>query len=142
MTRPTILPDAALQCVDPAIRKTMGKAGKTAAECREIAVAKSERELQGQIQNLLLLNGVKFPVRQRMDRKSNLTIGCPDFLFCHAGTAHAWEIKMPGEKPRPEQVKAMAEMTADGWRCAVVTSIDQALAILRVTLPETHHAAD
>lgn len=128
--RPTLLPDAALRLVAKEIRATMGKACVTAAEAREVAVAKSERELQLQLVNLLLLKGVKFPIRQRMDRKSNVKNGCPDILFSYYGNPCAWEAKMPGEKPRPEQVKAMAEMTADGWRCAVVTSVDQALKLL------------
>jgi hypothetical protein len=91
------------------------------------ALAQSEKHLQEQIEGLLRRSGY-FPIRQRMDRKSNIVIGCPDILFAsRAGRAMAWEVKMPGQKPRPEQEQAMAAMAHAGWSVAVITSYDEVL---------------
>lgn len=130
MARITQLPDSALRLVAPEIRKTLGAAGVTYAEAQASAVVKSEKQLQSSLQNLLQLRGVRFVIRQRMDRKSNVKTGCPDILFAFRGVPCAWEVKMPGEKPKPEQVKAMDDMHADGWRCFVVTSYDEGVKIL------------
>jgi hypothetical protein len=127
----TQLPNHCLELVSPEIRKTLGKAGLTASECREVALARSEKELQGQLQNLLLLNNVKFPIRNRMDKRPTVAVGTPDILFVLAGIPCAWEVKMPGQKPRADQEKAMNEMQADGWRCAVIHSVDEGMQFLR-----------
>lgn len=105
----------------------MGKAGLLASECHAIAVAKCERELQGQLVNLLRLKGVRFVVNQRFGVKTTAPKGTPDILFSFKGISCAWEVKMPKEHPRPDQVKAMEEMTEDGWQCAVIRSYDEAL---------------
>lgn len=105
-------------------------AGRFDAAMGQIAQAKTEKQLQGQLEGLLRRRGVLMPIRQRMDRKSNVAIGVPDILFSIDGRAVAWEVKLPGQNPRPEQEKAHAEMRADGWRVDVVRSYDEGIAIL------------
>jgi hypothetical protein len=56
-----------------------GAAGLTPMECHNVAVAKNEKELQGQLEGLLRRNFI-IPVRQRMDRHSNISIGLPDIM--------------------------------------------------------------
>lgn len=135
-----ILPDKALRCVPADVRKTMGKSGQTADEAAAACVAKRESELQTQIEQMLNREGI-FVVRQRMDRKSNVRLGTPDLIFSVRHQGHysdhrpvpcAWEIKMPRQKPRPEQVAAMEAMARDGWRVAVITSYDQARLELQI----------
>lgn len=126
----SVLPEHILSKMAPADRAKLGKAGLLAYECHQIALAKSEKELQGQIENMLRLADVHWPMRQRTDKRSNLPLGTPDILFVFRGVPVAWEIKMPGQKPREDQERAMRDMTADGWKCAVVKSYDEALALL------------
>jgi hypothetical protein len=93
----------------------------------DAAAPRDEKHLQGQIEGLLKRNGY-YPIRQRMDRKSNVAVGTPDILFAaRDGRATAWEVKLPGNKPRPEQEQAMREMNEGHWKVAVVTSYAQAL---------------
>lgn len=125
-----ILRDEALKRIAPEERAKMGKAGMLASEAHEIAVAKCERELQGMLVNLLRLNGVNFVLNQRFGVKSTAPKGTPDIVFSYRGVCCAWEAKMPKEKPRQDQLDVMRDMTADGWQCHVVTSVDQALSLL------------
>lgn len=101
---------------------------------KEVAAPKSEKHLQDQIEGLLRRNGY-FPIRQRMDRKSNVALGCPDILFASKrGIAIAWEVKLPGQRPRPEQTKTHQEMRAAGWVVSVVRQYEDALAWVRADL--------
>lgn len=132
-----ILPENILNLMRDKDRAALGKAGMTAAECHQVAIAKSERELQGQLVNLLRLSGVRFVLNQRFGVKTTAPKGTPDIVFAFHGVPCAWEVKMPGEpareKPRPEQVQAMADMTTDGWRCAVIRSYDEGRAFLTLS---------
>lgn len=58
--------------------------------------------------------------------------GSPD-LVCIIAPLGKWvglEVKVPGEKPRPEQVRCHAAWRAVGAVVAVVTSVPEALAAL------------
>lgn len=122
-----ILPDKVLTKMSKADRaKLPGASGKTAAECAEVQIAKSEKELQAQIAGMLRRNGI-YVISQPTHKRSNLKIGTPDFVFAVAGSPVAWEIKMPGQKPREEQLEAMRQMSMNGWLCDVIRSYDEAL---------------
>jgi len=57
--------------------------------------------------------------------------GVPDLLCLKAGRAVWLEVKQPGKKPTPIQVRRMAEIEAKGGaRCHVVTSKEQARTLL------------
>lgn len=87
-----------------------GAAGLTPAECARVAIAKCEKELQGQLEGLLRRNHI-IPVRQRMDRHSNIAIGMPDISFSCHGRAVFWEVKMPGKNPDDAQVAMILALT-------------------------------
>lgn len=106
--------------------KLPGASGMTAAECEQVQIAKSEKELQAQIAAMLRRNGI-FVISQPTHKRSNLKIGTPDFVFAVNGRPVAWEIKMPGQKPREEQLEAMRAMSMNGWLCDVIRSYDEAL---------------
>jgi len=91
---------------------------------------KREKDLQNQIEALLRRENI-VPIRQRMDRRSNLEVGVPDILFSHRGRSIAWEVKLPGQKPQPEQVAMHERMRANGWRIAVVRSYAEAVEIFK-----------
>lgn len=103
-----LIPEHILKRIPADVRSKMGKAGRTIDECQQVAMARDEKHLQGQIEGLLRRSGVWF-ARQRMDRKSNLRIGVPDFLICLDGRFVAWEIKHDEGKTTPEQDQELAE---------------------------------
>jgi hypothetical protein len=92
----------------------------------------TERELHKSVGNVLRLRGIEY-VESRMDRRTTQRRGVPDFLFAVSTAAVAWELKLPGKKLDPEQQAMFARMTTapNGWRCCVITSVDQALGELR-----------
>lgn len=122
-----ILRNETLKRIAPAERAKMGKAGLLASECHDIAVAKCERELQGQLVNLLKLKGVNFPMPQKFGVKTTVPKGTPDILFTYRGISCAWEVKMPTGKLSPDQVDAIKDLTADGCQCVVIRSYDEGL---------------
>lgn len=103
---------------------------RAAAESESAFTARSERELQVQIETMLRRYGVHV-IRSRMDKRTTTAKGTPDILFAVAGRAVAWEAKMPGKKPTQEQVDTLAAMSANGWITAVIDSYDQALSAYR-----------
>lgn len=118
-------------------QETQRMAGRFDVAMEQVAMAKTEKQLQGQLEGLLRRNGVQMPIRQRMDRKSNVAVGIPDILFSIPGVgAIAWEVKLPGQHPRPEQELAHAAMRADGWRVDVVRTYAEGLALLLSFLPD------
>lgn len=118
-------------------RRTLfpGVAGMTIAEARAVAVATSEKELQRQIEQLLLRHDI-LPTRQRMDRKSNIATGMPDISFSVHGRAVYWEVKMPGEKPAPEQISAITRLSCNPMNAhvRVITSYVEAFIDLQYLL--------
>ena len=119
------LPDKVLRMVKPADRARMGKAGQTVEEAQAVLMARNERELQDQIMGMLNREGI-VGFRARTDKKSTIAVGHPDIWFSLGGRACAFEVKMPGKKPRPEQETMMAAMRKNGWRVVVVTSYVEA----------------
>jgi len=73
------------------------------------------------------------PIRSRMDRRTTIKVGAPDFMFAFHGHPIAIEVKMPGEKLSPDQERMKAVMTDpwNGWRWFTVFGIDDLRAILR-----------
>ncbi len=65
-----------------------------------------------------------------MDRATSNNKGCPDFLFAINGRAVALEAKLPGKQPTEDQRRVMAGLAADGWRVAVVRSLDEARSVV------------
>lgn len=88
--------------------------------------AKIEKELQEQIIGFLERNNTVV-IRSRTDKKTSTNVGTPDLIFALKGRAVGFEVKMPGKKPTKEQTEMMARMTANGWRCYVIESYDQAV---------------
>lgn len=136
-----ILPNNILKCMKPEDRAPLGKAGMTTEEAGAAFVAKRESELQSQIEQMLSREGI-YVVRQRTDRKSTVRIGTPDLLFAVNGQAVAWEVKMPKQHPRPEQVAAMEHMARNGWRVAVIHSYDEARLELQILRAQTRDSTN
>lgn len=134
-----ILPDSFLRCLSPADRKALGKGGMTAEEAIAKQVAKNERQLQGQIVNLLRLKGIE-PLWHRTDKKSAATEGWPDITFSinwrrrlDEAIACAWEVKFgDGELSQAQKaMKIRLETSPNNWVWREIRSVDEALAELR-----------
>lgn len=132
------IPDNILRRLSPATRKTLGKAGMTSEEAMASFAARSEKELQQQIANLLSLRGIWF-CRSRMDKATTQQKGVPDFLFALRGVATAFEVKHGKGKLRPEQEATHAVMEHSGWRVHTVRTLDEARDILNLALQDIHN---
>jgi len=95
------------KCLSDKDRKALSV--KTREEAGQIETARSEKVLQQQIESLLHRRGYR-PIRQRMDRKSNVAVGMPDIQFSCFGRAVYWEIKLPGRNPDPAQKEQIAAL--------------------------------
>jgi hypothetical protein len=139
------LTDKIVRMIGKADRQKFGL--RTLDEVAAQSEVKSERELHKQVANLLRLRGIEF-VESRMDRKTTNQVGTPDFLFAiqhkpkpdgstasllNWAVACGWEIKMPNKKLDVEQEKMFERMPVqpNGWRCCVISSVDQALEELK-----------
>lgn len=117
----------------------MGKAGMTSDEALTKAIARSERDLQGQIANWLNLKGIWFS-QSRMDKKTTTRVGTPDFLLCFTemvGTVEfrrptALEVKFGTGSLSIEQEQTKRRMEANGWRYHVVRSLVEVTEIVRL----------
>ncbi len=129
---PSNLPDALLRRVSPADRRAAGLPAPL-AELAKLAKVRSdlkwEKELQSQIDNWLRLHGIT-AIRARMDRRTSNNLGTPDFLFAVQGRAVALEAKLPGREPTEDQRRVMAGLAKDGWKVAVVHSLDEARTVI------------
>lgn len=132
-----VLPDSYLRCLSAKDRKSMGKAGQTAAETLAKADVKTEKDLQRQIIALLRLKGIEVNV-SRMDKKKTDSVGWPDLTFSITGDLRgwewgsescAWEVKLPGRQLDKAQQEMMVKLTTkpNGWQYSVIHSVDQAI---------------
>ena len=92
-----VLPEHILRLVDPRDRARLGRAGPTAAEANAKCTVDNERKLQNLIDSYPRQRGIE-PIRSRMDRRTTINVGAPDFMFAYHGRPIAMEVKMPGEK--------------------------------------------
>lgn len=129
MRLPAVLPNEFLRCMSEADRASLAPGQLLPAEAAAKMTAKDERQLQGQLVGLLRLRGIE-PLWFRTDKRTRATVGWPDITFAFQGRAIAWEVKMPGEKPRPEQINVHCLMVRDGWTVDVVHSVDEGRSLL------------
>lgn len=101
----------------------------TADECH----VKSERELQNLIENWFRLQGIP-AFRQRMDKRSNMKVGTPDFIVCHQGGFYAFEVKVGNNVLTKEQNDCLNEIETAGGQSWVVRSLSEVKRIILTTL--------
>jgi hypothetical protein len=131
------LPENILRAMNPKDRLPLGKGFKTSAEAQAVCDAKSERELQNQMENWFRLNGIP-AFRQRMDKKSNMPTGTPDFLCCVDGWFVAFEVKIGRNTTTMEQMNRLASINHAKGCARVVFSLDgvkKTVADLRMNQP-------
>ncbi len=121
------LPDNILKRM-PRPDRPKGNAGLTNSEAKAKHDGRLEKELQKQIANWLRLNGVFF-VRSRMDKRTTVTPGTPDFVLAIEGNPVALEAKTQSDLSE-DQIKVRAQMLANGWAWAQVTTLAEAKSVV------------
>lgn len=123
------LPNNILRRMAKEDRLALGKGGMTAEEALKRFEARSEKEVQGQIDSWLRLKGIWF-ARSRMDKRTTGRRGTPDFLFVARPESFnglpvpmAIEVKYTDGKPTWEQEATRIQMEQNGWRFRYVTSL-------------------
>lgn len=91
---------------------------------------KDEKSAQKDIANYLRMRGIEF-ICPPMNRKSILPEGWPDFTLAFEGKPMAFEVKVWGGKPRPEQLTRHDKMRQNGWAVYVVNSVADVVAIFQ-----------
>lgn len=89
----------------------------------------TERDLHREIAALLTMHGVTFG-HARFGVRCHYTPGWPDFTYAIRGQAWGVEVKTATGKLDPEQVRVHARLREEGWRIAVVRSVEEARALL------------
>jgi len=98
---------------------------------RAVTEHKDEAEMHDQFETWLRYHAAEFPipaVHSRMDRKSTIREGWPDFTVCWQGRVAFVEFKMPGNKPSAEQDAVAREIVQSGMTVAVCYSVAEAIA--------------
>lgn len=123
------------------IRRLMPQEERTTPEtmtmdqANEIFDARTEAKLQVLIDSYFKLHGI-VAFRQRMDKKSNMTIGTPDFLVAVIGKmgvrAIGIEVKVGNNKQSVDQLTMEQRMKASGaWEYYVVRSLEEVKEIFK-----------
>ncbi len=126
------LPDSLVRCMGAADRARLGLASvvdATAPAARNKEDMKRERDLQIQIVSFLRMRGHTV-IWSRLDRRLTATKGTPDILLAVHGRAVALEAKLPGGKLSEDQERMRDGLIADGWKYALVTSLEEAKAVV------------
>lgn len=97
-----LIPNHILKLMPKEDRKPLGKAGFTTEEVTEIYCAKREKEMHNIFEDWLRLNQIPF-IHARMDKKSTINNGAPDFTVMWNNRVVCIEFKMNGGKLSSDQ---------------------------------------
>lgn len=108
----------------------MGKAGVTNAEAEAKFDAKAEKEIQRQIDAWLRSQEFYF-IRSRMDRKTSVQVGVPDFVVCAYGAFIAFEVKTSTGRLSYDQERAQGQILANMGKCYTVRSLSEVISVIK-----------
>lgn len=116
-------------------RTQLGRLGRTEDEVRQELDAKAERQLMKQVTAVLDRWGIAWNA-SRMDRRTTCRTGWPDLTFAlKDASGHAIpcavELKSQTGRLRPDQSEMLEKLSANGWRVAVIRSLDAFLEFAR-----------
>lgn len=123
-------------CIPENIRRLMPKDTRlqldspTQPEADAKFIARAEKKLQENVARLLTQRNITF-FRQRMDRRTSLPNGTPDFIFAVNGRACAVECKTIDGRLTKEQKDMLIELQNGGWRTWICRSESDFLAWLK-----------
>ena len=89
-----------------------------------------ERELHETFINWCNLNGIPF-IHSRMDRKSTIAEGWPDFTLVFQGKAACIEFKVQGNKLSAAQADCVASLKLCGVPVLVTTKVTEAIEFVK-----------
>jgi hypothetical protein len=127
---PPVLPQKFIDLMSPADRARLGKAGRTTAEIVREVEEQSEKDLHKDIVRYLNVLGVPF-AHARMDKRSSIAVGYPDFSFPYKGRFVGWEAKVKGKGLTSEQQATRELIERNGGRFAVIRLLEDAKNHLR-----------
>lgn len=120
----TALPENFRRRLAPETRKALQCPTQPEADAKQERVA--ERKMHEQFEQWLRLNEIPY-IHSRMDRKSTIREGWPDFSLFRHGVSCFIEFKVPGKLPEPKQKECINELMHNGFPVLVAYSV--ALAI-------------
>jgi hypothetical protein len=118
-----ILPPHILEKMDAKDRASLGKAGRLQSEIDEKIKERAEKDLHHDISRFLNLLGIVF-CHARMDKKSGITVGWPDYAFPYKGLFVAWEAKT-GTKLSHDQLSVKHRIVLQGGHYRVITHLGE-----------------
>jgi hypothetical protein len=68
--------------------------------------------------------GYRRPVEGRILKSLGTRPGIPDLLIVHAGRLYCLELKAPGGRASPAQLKTVSDLEYCGAKCAIAVGID------------------
>ncbi len=125
-----VLPQKFIDLMSPADRARLGKAGRTSVEIYRQIEEQSEKDLHKDIVRYLNVLGVPF-AHARMDKKSSIAVGYPDFSFPYRGRFVAWEAKVRGRPLDADQQRTREHIEKHGGMYAVIRQLEDAKNHLR-----------
>jgi hypothetical protein len=126
----SLLPQHVVNLMDPKDRARLGPAGLTSGELHTKLERRAEKELHRDLVRYLNWLGIPF-CHARMDRKSSIAIGYPDFTFPYLGKFVAWEAKTATGKLSPEQEKTRLAIEGQHGEYRVIRHLGGAAEHLR-----------
>lgn len=127
---PPVLPQKFIDLMSPADRARLGNAGRTTTEIVRQIEEQSEKDLHKDIVRYLNVLGVPF-AHARMDKRSSIAVGYPDFSFPYKGRFVGWEAKVKGKGLTSEQQATRNLIERNGGRFAVIRFLEDAKNHLR-----------
>ena len=126
-------PDGFLRCLSKADRVKMfpGTAGLTRKECAERYDAGQEKQLQQDICAWLKMQPDCFvEMPPRMDKRTTLQKGRPDFVACVCGIYLAIEAKASGGLPTSEQAAFMDNVSKAKGRTLLAYNLKSVISVV------------
>lgn len=124
----TSLPENIRSRMAPETRKALHCPTQPECDAKQERIA--ERKMHEQFEQWLRLHEIPF-VHSRMDRKSTIREGWPDFSCFKNGATVFIEFKVEGKKPTPEQAECIWRLQSEGFPAAVATSVGAAIAFAK-----------
>jgi hypothetical protein len=122
----TVLPDSFLRAMPREERAKLGKAGITQEQAEAKFRAGKEKDLQRLIATYLRLNEFYY-VTPRMDKRSTLRRGAPDFIICIHGHFLCIEAKACKGTLSDMQSLHLVEVTKCGGTYCVARSLEDVI---------------
>ena len=111
-------------------RKALGKLGWTAEQAFERHLARKEKDLQDEVAAWLDINSIWYS-RARMDKRSTLRKGTPDFICCVEGQFLAVECKSSIGRVTPEQDEEIKSIWACKGKAIIAYDLNYVIATVR-----------